>query len=141
MTVLFVLFIVGVSFAQLSYDKEDKTRTIPPGKGQVFTESFHAITDFHFVQFGVYPFKGQQIDKIKAPKQAGQVWLILHTGTTIKGMKDNEGAYYIVKPYLTDADAKAAAKAFSEKGIKCWYNPDLTKASFTLIGATKQLTQ
>lgn len=124
------------------YEADEKERVIRPGKGQVFSQELVPVKEFHFVQFGVYPATEKVISKILAPKNVGQVWLILHEGTTIKGVKDGgDGAVYLVKPYATGERARQEVLEFQKRGIRCWYNPDLTGAAFTLMAVTQELAE
>lgn len=106
-------------------------RFIEKGKGQEFTEEFVDFQSYHFVQFGVYPASVDRYE-IKAPKTVGQSWLIFHEETIIRGATE-EGAYYIVKPFSTEAEARANAEAFKKQGINCWYNHNLTDVAFVLL--------
>ncbi len=140
LVVLLALFLTGPGYGQeMTFSKEAKSRTIRPGRGQVFTENFTRIGEFYFVQFGVYP-STMDLTKIKAPEGVGQVWLIEHKETTIKGV-NTQGAYYNVKPYLSEEEAKAAVDRFKQLKINCWYNQALTGANFTLIGVAESATE
>ena len=133
-----LLCFLGGQFVQaqnFTYNKEDKERLIKRGTGQEFDRSFIPIGDFHFVQFGVYP-ADVDLAKIGAPPAyTGQVWLIFHEGTRIRG-SNADGAIYIVKSFGTAEDARKAVKDYEAKGTSCWYNADLTEATFVLIGIT-----
>lgn len=115
------------------YQGAEKARVIEKGKGQEFSRDFIDIGYFHFVQFGVYPVDASR-DKLKAP-DVGQVWLIHHKDTQIKGVA-GVGALYIVKPFATEVDAKNAVASYRGNKIRCWYNADLTGAAFELVGTT-----
>jgi hypothetical protein len=106
-------------------------RIIEKGKGQEFTEDFVDFQSYHFVQFGVYPASVDRYD-IKAPKAAGQSWLIFHEETLIRGSEE-PGAYYIVKPFSTEAEARANAETLKKQGLNCWYNNNLTDVAFVLV--------
>jgi hypothetical protein len=106
-------------------------RVIDKGKGQDYTEDFVDFQSYHFVQFGVYPASVDRYE-IKAPKSAGQSWLIFHEETLIRGSEE-PGAYYIVKPYSTEAEARANAEVFKKQGLNCWYNSNLTDVAFVLL--------
>lgn len=134
-----LLSVSTVNAQEINYKAVEKTRIIPKGVGQVFSLDFTPVTEFHFVQFGVYPIKTDW-RKIKAPEQIGQVWLIRHNETIIKGV-DEIGGYYIVKPYPNRTEADAAVSTFRSRKIRCWYNPDLTGANFTLVGFTEDLSK
>ena len=115
---------------------EEKHRVIEKGKGQKFTEAFVDLDFFHFVQFGVYP---RDVDRelLLAPADVGQVWLIWHKDTQIKGTPPGSGALYIVQPFQTMEDAKAAVATYrSRNNIRCWYNKELTGITFSLIAST-----
>lgn len=115
------------------YQGEERTRVIEKGSGQEFSMDFIDIGYFHFVQFGVYPATTSR-DKLKAPN-LGQVWLIHHKDTQIKG-RPGVGALYIVKPFATAMDAQNAVAAYRSRNIRCWYNAELTGATFELVGTT-----
>ncbi|MEM0993433.1 MAG: hypothetical protein AAF806_25770 [Bacteroidota bacterium] len=118
-----------------TYNGDRKARIIPPGTGKEYSENFIFFTDLHFVQFGVYSSDYNRYE-IKAPKEAGQVWLIYHRDTQIQKANNFLGAYYIVKAFGSAAEARAAVDAFKARKIDCWYNPDLTNIEFVLIGIT-----
>jgi hypothetical protein len=134
-----LLFIWQDSQAQISYQGELKTREIKRGKGQEFSEEFRFTQDFQFIQFGVYP-TDTDIDKIKAPKGVGQVWLIWHPHTSIQNVRE-KGAIYIVKPVFSEQEARDQVAMFKKKGIKSWYNKQLTGVSFTLLGFTESIVK
>lgn len=115
------------------YQGEEKARVIEKGRGQEFSREFIDIGYFHFVQFGVYPVNTSR-DKLKAP-EVGQVWLIHHKDTQIKGVA-GVGALYIVKPFANEEDAKNAVATYRSQKIRCWYNAELTGAAFELVGTT-----
>ena len=133
-----LLFVgIQISHAQknFTYTSDAKARVITPGKGQEFDRAFIPVGDFHFVQFGVYP-SDVDLTKIGAPPEfVGQVWLIYHEDTIIKG-SSQPGAVYIVKPFGTADDARRAAKDFESKKVSSWYNPALAGATFVLVGIT-----
>lgn len=120
--------------AQFTYRGLTKEREVKSGSGQEFTTPFTRIPDFHFVQFAVYPANTNP-DKLMAPKSIGEVWLIYHRETKIK---NEYGAFYIVKPFQNLADAKAAIAVYKKLNVNCWYNADLTGAAFDLIGVATQ---
>lgn len=115
------------------YNGAEKSRVIERGRGQEFTQDFIDIGYFHFVQFGVYPV-GTPHEKLKAP-ELGQVWLIHHKETQIKGVA-GIGALYIVKPFGTEMEARSAVDNYRRNNIRCWYNAELTGATFELVGTT-----
>lgn len=118
-----------------TYTSDVKARVITPGKGQEYDRAFIPVGDFHFVQFGVYP-SDVDLTKIGAPPEfVGQVWLIYHEDTQIKG-SDKPGAVYIVKPFGTADDARRAAKDYESREVSSWYNPALAGATFVLVGIT-----
>lgn len=122
--------------AQLVYTtRSGASRMIDPGKGQEFSRNFIPASSFHFVQFGVYPSTTNWRD-IMAPHNVGQVWLIHHGQTIVKGSTAN-GAYYIVKPFATAMEARQYAARYKKTGIDAWFNPDLTGAPFVLHAFTK----
>ena len=90
-----------------------------------------ALGEIHFVQFAVYP---SDVDpfSLGAPN-IGQVWIIYHRESVVKGQY---GAFYIVKPYPNGDSARRAVAAIKKRGIDCWYNAELTGATFDLIGTT-----
>ncbi len=125
----------GFSQQNFTYNSGSKARVITPGKGQEYDRAFIPVGDFHFVQFGVYP-ADVDLTKIGAPPEfIGQVWLIYHEDTQIKG-STKPGAVYIVKPFGAEDDARRAAKDFEARKISSWYNPGLTGATFVLVGIT-----
>lgn len=124
-------------YSQIIYQGELKSREIKRGKGQEFSEAFKYTHDFHFIQFGVYP-TDTDIETIKAPKGAGQVWLIWHPHTSIKDVRQ-QGAIYIVKPVFSEGEARAQVESFKKKGLNCWYNSALNSVSFTLLGFTEDI--
>lgn len=140
---IFPLFVFlcffGISNAQIdgtfTYNGDRKARIITPGVGKEYSENFIFFNDLHFVQFGVYSSDYNRYE-IKAPKDAGQVWLIFHRDTQVRKTDDLGGAYYIAKPFGTAEEARAAVKAFKSKQIDAWYNPELTNVEFILIGIT-----
>ncbi|MEM9888089.1 MAG: hypothetical protein AAF849_19505 [Bacteroidota bacterium] len=135
-TSLFLL--LGQAKAQegtFTYNGDRKARIIAPGVGKEYSENFIFFNDLHFVQFGVYSSDYNRYD-IKAPKEAGQVWLIYHHDTQIRKSGNFVGAYYIVKAFGSAAEARAAVETFKARKIDSWYNPDLTNVEFVLIGIT-----
>ena len=70
-----------------------------------------------------------------APRGIGEVWLIYHRETKIK---DQYGAFYIVKAFQNLADAKTAIATYKRLKINCWYNKDLTGATFELVGVATE---
>ncbi|MCI4667534.1 MAG: hypothetical protein MRZ79_05180 [Bacteroidia bacterium] len=132
--VAFMFFSSGVQ-AQLDFTpRSDKSRVVDPGKGQTFSRAFFTADNFHFVQFGVYPMGANWRD-ILAPSKIGQVWLIIHYSTQIKG-KPEQGAYYIVKPFPSAGLARDYVAKYKKLGIDCWYNPQLHGVPFTIMGIT-----
>ena len=135
----FMIAFCGVSNAQIdgtfTYNGDRKARIIAPGVGKEYSEDFIFFDDLHFVQFGVYSSDYNRYD-IKAPKEAGQVWLIYHEDTQVQKSRNFRGAYYIVKAYGSAQEARTAAQTFKGKKVDCWYNPDLTNVKFILIGIT-----
>lgn len=127
----FALCFAGHLQAQWIYQGSSTERNIPDGKGQEFDRPFIDIKEIYFVQFAVYP---NSVDpfSLGAPN-VGQVWIIYHRESVVKG---ENGAFYIVKPYPSEADARSAAKSIKKLGIDCWYNSALTGETFTLIGTT-----
>jgi hypothetical protein len=134
-----LLLFMGVEALQaqknFTYTSDIKERIITPGKGQEYDRAFIPVGDFHFVQFGVYP-PDADLTKIGAPPDfVGQVWLIYHEDTRIKG-SSKQGAIYIVKPFGTAEDARRAAKDYESQKVSSWYNPALAGATFVLVGIT-----
>ncbi|MEN0003499.1 MAG: hypothetical protein AAF798_05125 [Bacteroidota bacterium] len=135
-----VLFFLTTSLeAQIIYQGELKARQIRKGKGQEFSEEFRFTHQFHFIQFGVYP-TDTDVETIKAPKGAGQVWLIWHPHTSIKDVNER-GAIYIVKPVFSASEARAQVASLKKKGISSWYNAALNGVSFTLLGFTESIVK
>ncbi len=130
------LFALGSPLrAQLTYTpRSDEARMIDPGQGQEFTRAFFDANNFHFVQFGVYPLTVNR-RKILAPSGIGQIWLIEHKSTQIRGRR-YRGAFYIVKAFPSAGLARAYADKYKKQGIDCWYNPKLFDVPFTLWGIT-----
>ncbi len=120
--------------AQFTYRGLNKEREVKSGSGQEFDSPFTRIPDFHFVQFAVYPASTNP-DKLMAPKGIGEVWLIYHRDTKIK---NQYGAFYIVKAFQNLADAKTAIATYKRLKINCWYNKDLTGATFELVGVATE---
>ena len=135
-SVLFFFFL-SASTAQVSgtftYNGDRKVRVIEPGSGKAYTEDFAFFKDLHFVQFGVYGSDYNVYD-IKAPKGAGQVWLIYHPDTRMRN--GVVGAYYIVQPFANAAEARAGVANLKKQNLDGWYNPDLTGVEFVLLGLT-----
>jgi len=132
---LFVGFQTAQAQKNFTYTSDSKQRVITPGKGQEYDRAFIPVGDFHFVQFGVYP-PDVDLTKIGAPPDfVGQVWLIFHEDTRIKGSNE-PGAIYIVKPFGTSEDARRAAKDYESNKVSSWYNPSLAGATFVLVGIT-----
>ncbi len=121
----------GMLQAQWIYKGNNKERAVPPGKGQEYQRPFMDVGEIHFVQFAVYPSTVNPFE-LGAPN-LGQVWIIYHRETFVKGQY---GALYIVKPFATAADARAAAARYKKRKYDCWYNSELTGATFDLIGTT-----
>ena len=115
-------------------------RTIDQGRGQEFSGGFISIDDFHFVQFAVYAGDKNPAE-IRPPQGIGQVWLIGHAETYIRNRNRQTGALYIVKPFPTGDQARAAANAYSKRGIECWYNPELTNSLFSLMACTESILE
>lgn len=122
---------LGMLQAQWIYQGNEKERAVPNGKGQEFDQPFFSVGNIHFVQFGVYP---SSIDPftLGAPN-LGQVWIIYHRESFVKGQY---GAFYIVKPFPNADEARKAAARYNKAKIDCWYNTELTGATFNLIGTT-----
>ncbi len=138
-----ILAILGITFLQaqeMKFEDQYKERYIPPGKGQVFDRDLLPVYDFHFVQFGVYPREKVNPYTLRAPSQAGHCWVILHNETVIKGV-GSPGAYYIVKPFLSEVRARQYVDILKRMGVECWYNPELTGVSFSLISMTGEIFQ
>lgn len=131
---LLMTFSIGAQ-AQLDFTpRSDKARVVPSGKGQTFSRAFFTADNFHFVQFGVYPMTTQWRN-ILAPSGIGQVWLIIHYSTQIQG-KEEQGAFYIVKPFPSAELARDYVARYKKEGIDCWYNPQLYSVPFTIMGIT-----
>lgn len=130
-----MMMAAGSVKAQLTYTpRGDDPRVVDPGQGQEFNRAFFDCKNFHFVQFGVYP-KSVNWRRILAPSGLGQIWLIEHAGTQIRG-RYMKGAYYIVKAFPTAQLARSYATQYKKQGIDCWYNPELFDVPFTLWGIT-----
>ena len=106
-------------------------REIKKGKGQEFDTPFVDFQSYHFVQFAVYPASADRYE-LFAPSQAGQAWLIFHEGTVFEDSPER-GAYYIVKPFTSEEEARENAELLKKKGVDCWYNGELTDARFILV--------
>ncbi len=135
--------LVSINFASAQcFDAKGKyvERTIDPGRGQEFSGGFISIDNFHFVQFAVYAGDKNPAE-IRPPQGIGQVWLIGHAETYIRQRHRQTGALYIVKPFPTEEKARAAANAYSKRGIECWYNPELTNSLFSLMACTESILE
>jgi len=137
---IFVTFLsfLTVSVAQngtFTYNGDQKARLITPGVGKEYSENFVFFDNLHFVQFGVYSSDYNRYE-IKAPKGAGQVWLIYHQDTQVQKTGNFRGAYYIVKAFGSAEEARTAVQTFKARKIDCWYNPELTNIRFVLMGIT-----
>jgi hypothetical protein len=132
-----LFFFLSTATAQVegtfTYNGDRKVRVIQPGTGKAYTENFAFFKDLHFVQFGVYGSDYNVYD-IKAPKGAGQVWLIYHPDTRMRS--GVVGAYYIVQPFANSAEARQAVANLKGQKLDAWYNPELTGVEFVLLGLT-----
>ena len=130
-TSFLLIFGLGLLNAQWIYKGNDRERAVPPGKGKEYQRPFMDVGEIHFVQFAVYPGSVNPFE-LGAPN-LGQVWIIYHRETKVKG---EYGAFYIVKPFGTADDARRAVARYKNMKYDCWYNSELTGATFNLIGTT-----
>ena len=106
-----------------------------PGPDKQFSEDFVCSSCFHFVQFAVYN-AGITRSAIKAPKGIGDVWLIRHNQTYLRGSA-HQGAIYMVKAFANEVEAKQFARDCKRKGLDCWYNPQLNGIQFELLSMSR----
>ncbi len=117
----------------------NQTRIVGPGTGpssaSAYSKEFICSTCFHFVQFGVYNKERSKYD-LRGPETVGEVWLIEHAFTKVAG-SNKPGAYYIVKAFSNEMEARSFAKTCKGQGIAAWYNPSLTGTEFELLSITR----
>lgn len=137
LAVITLCFCIHFATAQQACNarSSDMIRVINPGTGQNFSRDFICSTCFHFVQFGVYQANTDKYD-IRAPQDVGEVWLIRHDKTMVKG-NTQPGAYYIVKAFSSENEARLFANNCKKEGLDCWYNPNLTGTEFDLLSITR----
>jgi hypothetical protein len=117
-----------VAATTLKVNGHNQEREVRSGRGQEGNGLFAAISELHYVQFGVY-CKDVPVDK--APAIEG-LYLLWHPGTNCPN--GERGASYIVKGYTTVEEAKVAVKLYRASRIDCWYNPALSGAEVEIIG-------
>jgi len=108
----------------------NNVRIIPPGKGNEYSEDFVQVNHFYFVQFAVYNIN-KNWREIRAPETDEQLWLIEHPDTYVQG-NQVRGAYYIVKPCNSEAEAQAVVARYKRRGIDCFFNRELSNISFII---------
>ncbi len=108
----------------------NNVRIIPPGKGDEYNEDFVQVNQFYFVQFAVYNIN-RDWREIHAPETDEQLWLIEHPDTYVQG-NQVRGAYYIVKPCNSEAEAQAVVARYKRRGIDCFFNRELSNISFII---------
>lgn len=120
----------------LGAQTEDRSNMITQESTREVAENFTLIQNLYFIQFGVYPTSLDK-NRIKTPDHVSGAWLIHLPTVKVKGMK-GKGAYYVVKPYLTEQAARNEAAALKkDHQVNCWYNKELTGSNFILLGITQ----
>lgn len=94
LAIIFIVFFIwiGESYSQSCSDCIRNTRgrrDVPAGKGQDFTgPTFIDPSCMYYVQFAVYPMcvkDPDRCERIRAPQGLGEVWLIEHPETYVRG--------------------------------------------------------